>query len=162
MMLQFGPLTFSIDDRAYETLRRKTEYRWPQQNRLLRRPALQSLGIGSDSITLTGVIHTLLWIHGKYVGAQCIEQARKVAANMTPYDLMDGRGNSMGRWVIKSIENADTDFFDNGAPRKQNFTIDLHYYGEDNGDGAILFAGGQMQVPQLSINAGVGLQSNVA
>ena len=47
---------FSIDTAAYQSLQRRTEWRWPAQERLWNDPARQFTGRGNDEITMDGVI----------------------------------------------------------------------------------------------------------
>lgn len=48
MMLGFYP--FMLDTAAYQTLKRKSEYRWEQHDRIGRKPAQQYVGPGADDI----------------------------------------------------------------------------------------------------------------
>ena len=50
-MLTFSPFLFGASTTTYEELQRRTEYRWPAQDRLGRRPSYQSTGPGEDHIT---------------------------------------------------------------------------------------------------------------
>jgi phage protein U len=56
-LLALGTYRFSIDTAAYQTLKRRQSYRWQSQERLLRSPAQQFVGLGDDTITLAGVIY---------------------------------------------------------------------------------------------------------
>ena len=41
------------------------------------------------------------------------------------WNLVDGVGRNMGKWVIKSFNINEEKFYDNGLPRKQTFTLEL-------------------------------------
>jgi phage tail protein len=56
-MMALGSFRFSIETATYQELKRGQSYRWQSQVRLLRRPALQFVGAGSEMIELTGVIY---------------------------------------------------------------------------------------------------------
>ncbi len=120
VMLQLGSFQFSVNTAAYQELRRRTEYRWPSQDRFGKMPALQFTGPGGDSITLTGVIFT------EYRGGTGqVERMRAQAGRGKPLLLVDGYGRIMGRWVVESIEETQSTFAAFGRPRKQQFTVQL-------------------------------------
>lgn len=56
-MMMLGQYRFSIDSAAYQTFTRSTEYRWEEQKRLGKDPAMQFVGPGTDTITLEGTIY---------------------------------------------------------------------------------------------------------
>lgn len=127
IMLALGDFRFAISTAAYQTLKRTTEHRWSAQNRIGRAPALQFAGIGTDEITLTGVIYP----HFKG-GLNQIKTMRDTASTGKPQLLVDGLGFVHGDYAITRIEETQTHFIKNGIPKKQEFTLSLQYYGEDN------------------------------
>ena len=56
-MLQLGGYQFSIDNAAYQSLSRSSEYRWAAIEQVGAADALQFTGLGPDTITLQGVIY---------------------------------------------------------------------------------------------------------
>lgn len=56
-MMALGAFRFSLDTAAYQDFKRSQTYRWQSQERLLRRPALQFLGLGEETIELNGLIY---------------------------------------------------------------------------------------------------------
>jgi hypothetical protein len=125
-MMALGPYRFSIDAAAYQQLMRTTAYRWPAQERIGRRPALQFVGVGTETISLSGVIYP------HYSGGlEQVESMRAIAAQGKPQQLVDGRGKIWGLWCIERIEETRTVFFANGDPRKMEFRLALSNYGED-------------------------------
>ena len=124
MMLGFYP--FSLHTAAYQSLQRRTQHRWPAQDRAGRSPALQYLGPGAEEITLSGVIHP----HFRG-GRRQIDLMRLASDQGEPLMLVDGLGFIHGRWVIRSIAETASTFFADGAPRAQQFNISLAAYGED-------------------------------
>lgn len=128
VMMVLGRFPFSMNTAAYHRLVRTTEYRWPQQNRLGRRPAHQFVGPGKDEIELTGVVHP----HFRG-GLRMVDLMRAEAAQGSPLMMVDGLGFVLGRWVIRSVTETRMVFFSDGAPRQQEFRLSLSAYGEDAG-----------------------------
>lgn len=128
-MARLGPFTFSLDTAAFQNLRRSTEYRWQQQNRIGRLPAQQFTGPGADTIKLDGVIYPHF-----AGGAQQVGMMREMAGLGEPLDLIyafESIGQFCGLWCIKNIEEGRTVFFDDGSPRRIEFSLELVNYGED-------------------------------
>lgn len=124
-MLSLGGYKFGTSTAAYETLSRVTEYRWPAQDRIGRHPVSQFTGAGADSITLPGTIFP----HSAGGHGQ-IDAMRRIAGQGKPLLLVDGVGRVHGYWVIDRIEETQAFLADNGVPRKQEFRVSIHYYGE--------------------------------
>lgn len=126
VMLGLGSFRFSISTAAYQTLSRSTDYRWQAQDRFGRRPALQFVGIGRDTIDLQGVIFP----HFRG-GLGQIDRMRSSASGGEPMILVDGRGRVHGKFVITRVAERNSLFDRNGDPRQMEFTLSLEYYGED-------------------------------
>jgi len=120
VMMQLGSFQFSVNDAAYQELRRRTEYNWAAQDRFGKMPALQFTGAGGDEIQLSGVIYP------EYRGGfGQLDAMRDEASQGLPLMLVDGNGRLLGRWVIERIEEGQTVFAAGGRPRKQEFTLQL-------------------------------------
>ena len=133
--MNLGSIVFSISTRSFEELQRKCEYRWATMERLGRRPAKQWIGVGTDDITISGVVFPLLETGtSSVVGIGQIEEMRKLAEEGNPQDLVDGMGKILGRFVIESIDETASHHLDNGAPRQQEYSLSLSRYGEDGPD----------------------------
>ena len=131
IMMVLGAYFFSIDTAAYQDLVRTNEYRWPSQDRITRKPALQYVGPGHETICLNGVIYP------EYKGGLYqMELLRAEAGLDVPQLLVDGTGLVWGKYVIERIEETKTVFFSDGTPRKIEFKLDLRRYGDD-ADGAL-------------------------
>lgn len=126
VMLALGDYRFSVDTAAYQNLRRTSQYRWQTQDRLDRRPAEQFVGTGSETIRLPGTIHP----HYKG-GLGQLPAMRKEAEKGEPLLMVDGMGNNLGLWVITQIEEDQSVFLPEGAPRQIQFTVTVRRYGED-------------------------------
>jgi phage protein U len=127
VMMMLGEYQFSLDTAAYQSLRRRSEYRWPSQDRLGRLPARQFVGPGSESIDIDGAIYP----HYRG-GLGQMTRLRDIAGKGRPQRLVDGRGISWGLWCVESIEESQTVFLGNGDPRRIDFRMVLARYGEDS------------------------------
>lgn len=87
VMMGLGEFRFSIDTAAYQSLRRSNEWRWASQPRIGRRPALQAVGVGAHTITLSGFI--LPHWRG---GLKRLDEMRVMGDKMEPLALTDGNG----------------------------------------------------------------------
>ncbi len=125
-MMMLGRYRFSIETAAYQTLRRTTQYRWPQHNRFGQRPSRQWAGMGDDTVSLEGLIYP-----GCQGGPSQMDAMRAEAERGEPLVLMDGRGYDRGLWVILSIRDGREQFFGDGRARKINFTLELGHYGNE-------------------------------
>ena len=126
VMMGLGSYRFALATAAYDDFSRSTEHRWASLDRAGRRPALQYLGPGADTIELSGVIHPSF--RG---GLHQITAMRTEAALGTPRMLVDGRGRVWGRFAIRSITDQQRTFFADGTPREMSFRLALERYGED-------------------------------
>lgn len=126
VMMALGGFRFGINRANYQTFTRSASWRWEEQPRLGRRPALQYLGPGTEEITLEGVIYP----HFKG-GLRQVELMRLQASAGQPLILVDGMGWVWDRWVITGVEERKTLFMADGAPRKIEFTTTLKAYGSD-------------------------------
>jgi len=125
-MLALGDFRFSLDTAAYSELKKNCSYRWSSLERLDARPARQFIGMGEETITLTGMVLP----HYKG-GLNQIEKLKALAGNGQPLIMIDGKGIAWARWVILSIEETQTFFTANGLPRKITFILNLGKYGDD-------------------------------
>lgn len=123
IMMMLGSFQFCILTAAYQELNRHSEYKWPSQHRFGQRPSSQFVGIGEETITLAGIIYP------EYRGGfQQVEQMRSMAGRGQPLLLVDGLGKLWGRWVIESIDEKQSLFAAFGAPRKQEFNLQLRRF----------------------------------
>lgn len=126
---------FAIDTAAYQSLQRRTEWRWPAQDRLWNDPARQFTGKGQDEITLEGVI--LPAFRG---GLGQIKALRELAdaplrdgSGARPLMLVTGYGDVLGEWVITGLEEEQPAIGPSGAPLEQRFRLTLAAYARDAG-----------------------------
>ena len=161
-MAKLGDFMFSLDTAAFQDLERQSQYRWQGVDRIGRKPAQQFLGPAADTITISGVILPTFRGGIGQVGAM-----RAMAGTGSKLPLVyafDNVGQYCGDWCIVSIQEKRTVFFDNGAPRHIEFTVQLTEYGGDNDAasasgilaGAIASAGG---ATIASTNAGLEIST---
>lgn len=123
--LQQPAFRFGLGQAAYDSLQRQTRFGVASQDRLTRRPATQGVGMGSDTITLKGAI--FLARHG----AGHLDRLRALGDALQPLTLTTGFGQMLGRWMLSSLSEEQDGLFTDGAPRRQQFTLELTRYGDD-------------------------------
>lgn len=126
IMMGLGAFRFSVNTAAYQQLERTDEYRWQSQERIGRAPAMQFLGPGHTTIRLSGTIYPQF-----KGGIRQIDAMRAQAGIGAPHFLASAVGRIFGQFVIMSVEEVQTIFLPNGAPRKLEFSLELKSYGED-------------------------------
>lgn len=125
-LFQLGDFQFDLRNGAPQSVDWNDAYRWEQQDRLLREPANQWLGVGTREVTFEGVLFP------GFSGRQTtVQMLRTMAERGEPYMLTDGRGRVYGRWCIKALREGKAVFMDNGDARRITFTMALVRYGED-------------------------------
>lgn len=146
-LFQLGSFQFDLPNGVPQTLERSASYRWEEQDRLLRDPAHQFLGPGTQEITLDGTLFP------GFSGRQTtMETLREEAAKGEPQMLTDGLGRVYGKWGVKQIREGLDTFAPGGGARRISFTVQLVKYAEDNP--------GQAASP-FSMNLGSSLAGNV-
>lgn len=126
VLLILGAFPFMVGTAAYQTIKRSHEYRWATQARLLRAPAKQFVGVGSEQIDLEG------YLLPHYTGgAASMDILRAQAARGEPMDLVDHFGMIYGLYVIEHIEETSSEVDMRGTPRRIDFRISISAYGED-------------------------------
>jgi phage protein U len=126
VMMALGLFRFGVSQGTYQTFTRSARYRWEKLDRTGRAPALQFLGPDADEAVLEGVIYP----HFKG-GLRQVELMRLAARLGQPMMLVDGLGWVWDRWSIIAVEEKQSVFLADGAPRRIDFTIRLQAYGSD-------------------------------
>lgn len=127
MLLSLGSFQFEVDSAAYDSLKVTASYPWAKVERMGNTPQLQALGKEHRTISISGVVFPTY----QNVGIAQIEQLRLLASLMQPQIMLSGTGLYLGKWCIMSIDEDDSYFFENGAPRKQSFSLELERYSDD-------------------------------
>lgn len=121
MMMSLGMFIFSLPTLAYQDLARRTDWRFSTTSRVGARAASQGVGPGEDRITLTGVL--LPDVAGDMAS---IDTLRRMGDTLDAHRLVDGLGRQLGDWVIDSIDETQSNFFEDGVARKTDFKLDIH------------------------------------
>ena len=131
-MVGLGAVRFQVDALNFSQLERNFAYRWEPQNRLGRRPAMQFMGAGEETINLRGTIYPN---HPAFAGG--LDELNNMRARSATGEFFNmgarigTRGLALGRWCVRSIRDDQSYFHPNGRPSKVEFQIDLVAYGED-------------------------------
>lgn len=120
MMLALGMFVFSLHTLAFQELQRQTDWRHATSNRVGAQPARQYVGRGEDQITLPGVLMPELV--GDLVS---LDELRGMANTGKNWPLVDGTGRMRGLFVIESLSETQTLFFQDGTPRRIEFSLTL-------------------------------------
>ncbi|MNO78912.1 Phage P2 GpU [compost metagenome] len=120
MMMALGAFIFGLPTLAYQELQRSTEWRHTSTSRIGTNPASQFLGRGEDTISLPGTM--LPGLAGSPIS---LDLLRKMADTGKAWPLIGGTGRIYGIWVITSISETQQIFFQDGMPRRYEFTISL-------------------------------------
>lgn len=120
MMMALGVFIFGLPTIAYQELQRSTEWRHASTSRIGTNPASQFLGRGEDTISLPGTM--LPGLAGSPVS---LDLLRKMADTGKAWPLIGGTGRIYGIWVITSINETQQIFFEDGTPRRYEFTVSL-------------------------------------
>lgn len=121
---------FNLNTAAFNRLKRENHYNITPQTRLTRQDSLQAISQGNERLTLSGVIFT------KHSGANNLKDLRKLAEQLEPLTLTTGYGEVIGDYYLTAIEEEQSDFFADGATKKQVFTLEFNRYGKDENDTA--------------------------
>jgi phage protein U len=126
MLLSLGDFRFSADTAAYDGMDIDSEYPWSKIERLGASPQLQAMGKEHRKMTLKGLVITTY--RG---GSGQPEVLRRMAGKMEPLELVTGDGKALGKWCILRVSGSESDFFPDGVPRKQSFTVELERFGDE-------------------------------
>lgn len=119
-LMAFGMFVFGLETAAYQDFQRQTEWRHGSTSRIGTNPARQYLGRGDESITLQGVL--LPALAGTVLS---LDTLRTMADTGKAYPLIEGTGRIYGVWVIESMTEGRTIFFNDGAARRIEFSLSL-------------------------------------
>ena len=126
IMMQLGSIQFSLNTAAYQTLKRSSQYLWASNARVGQRPALQSVGMGEETLNFSGDIYP------HYAGGMGqVDAMREEAKKGEPLMLVDGHGRIWQHWCITTIEETQTLFDIDGTPLKIVFRLQITRSGED-------------------------------
>lgn len=128
VLMGLGPYRFATPGMSYHEIVRNIDYRHEPQWRIGRRPAMQFLGTGVETVKIHGIVYP------HYTGGfGQLNNMRSSAEAGIPLGLASSRGVYFGPWCIAAIHDEQTYFHNNGSPQRVEFDIDLMHYGGDQG-----------------------------
>lgn len=129
-MMALGQFTFSLSSLPYQELQHQFGWRHPTTSRIGARPARQFLGPDDESITLNGVL--LPELTG---GRVSLDMIREMGDQGSSWPLIDGSdGRIHGLFIIDSLSETKSFFFDDGTPRRIEFSLSLKRVDDDKID----------------------------
>ena len=129
MMLALGMFVFSLHTLAYQELQRQTAWRHASSNRIGAQPARQFAGRGDETITLPGIL--LPELAGAIIS---LDELRAMGNSGKVWPLIEGTGRLYGLYVIESLSETRTLFFQDGAPRRIEFNLSLNRVDDGRAD----------------------------
>lgn len=128
-MLCLGQFVFALKSAPYQSLQHDQGWRHPSNSRVGARPARQFIGPDDETITLQGVL--LPEVTG---GQQSLDKLEEMASTGDAWVLVDGQGVLYGLWVIEKLSQTKTVFFQDGTPRRIEFSLSLARVDDDDVD----------------------------
>lgn len=120
MLLALGQFVFGLDTLAYEEFKRSNTWRHPSTSRVGARAARQFVGVGDDTISLSGWVSPELC--GTYVS---VAELRAMGDSGQAFAVVAGTGEVFGQYVIESLNETGTLHFPDGTPRRIAFDLQL-------------------------------------
>ncbi len=139
-LLKLGDFKFQPTGPSYESLQESYEYKWTEQETLLRPPLQYWGGKKSHTITINGSLYIELTLPqygnslkntvlSNYNAGSSIKNAFSLldamASRGEAYFLVDTTGRNYGKWIILGVDITKTHFWSDGIPRKQEFVLKL-------------------------------------
>lgn len=129
-MMALGQFTFSLSSLPYQELQHQFGWRHPTTSRIGARPARQFLGPDDESITVNGVLMPELT-----GGRVSLDMIREMGDQGAAWPLIDGSdGRIHGLFIIESLSETKSFFFDDGTPRRIEFSLMLKRVDDDKID----------------------------
>ncbi|WP_421507055.1 phage tail protein [Erwinia rhapontici] len=120
MMMILGMMVFERRTLPYQTMKQTSDYRWASGSRIGTRQSQQFLGVGDETITLSGELRPE--ITG---GVASLFALNIMATQGRAWPLLSGNGIPYGMFVITSVNGTHSDLLQNGTARKISFDITL-------------------------------------
>lgn len=120
MLASLGLFVFETLGTAFDSVERKSSYRYATGNTVGIRPRMQYLGQDNDTITLPGTLYPEITD-----GHLSLDKLREMAATGELYALLDGTGYYYGMCYITEISETRTYLKADGTPRKIEFSVSL-------------------------------------
>ncbi|MFV1530527.1 MULTISPECIES: phage tail protein [unclassified Phaeobacter] len=134
VVMILGGFEFKISTAQFQSLERRHDQNKAVLKRVGGKSATQHLGTNVGTIKMNGTV--LPHWNG---GWGQMDRLRAMADSGDAHELIDGFGQSWGRWEIASVSETGSEYF-NGAPLKIEFGVTLQEYGGDDGRGVDLLS----------------------
>ena len=130
MLLALDQFVFGLDTLAYEEFKRSNTWRHPSTSRVGARAARQYLGVGDDTVSLSG------WVSPELCGTYAsVAELRAMGDSGQAFAMVSGTGEVFGQYVIESLSETGTLHHADGTPRRIAFDLQLAR-ADDNAGGA--------------------------
>ncbi len=128
MLMAFGQFIFSLDTLAFQELKRSNTWRHPSNSRVGARPARQFVGVGDETISLSG------WLAPEQIGDYAsLTELRAMGDSGQSFALVGGNGEVLGLFVIESLNETGTLHDRQGNPTRVSFDLQLARVDNDAG-----------------------------
>jgi phage protein U len=131
MLMALDQFVFGLDTLAFQELQRQTQWKHRRSSRINARDANQYLGPGEDTITLSGVLAPELT--GDLAS---LVELRQMADAGAAYAMVDGAGTVYGAFIIEGLTEGQTLHYEDGVPRRVEFSISLSRTDDDKASSA--------------------------
>jgi len=125
VMMALGDLRFSIKTASYDTFRRRITFNWESGKRLGNHESMQFTGYENETVNLKG---TIFPVNSGKKGLEYVEEIKREGAKGEPLLLVDGLGNSHGKWVILTIGESKSNLLKDGLGKKIEFDLAIKKY----------------------------------
>jgi len=119
-LMALGMFLFEIGTLPYDELQRKTDWRHARSTRVGARDAVQFVGPGDETISLSGSVYAEI-----ADGRVSLDELREMAGAGDALPLVDGSGTVFGTFVIEAIDERHAYLMNDGRARRIDFGIDL-------------------------------------
>lgn len=119
-MMALGLYVFGLHTTPYQQFQRTVSWRHPTNSRVGKPPASQFVGKGEEPITLSGVLYPE--ITGGVISLAALEE---MGDQGKAWPLIEGTGRYYGLFIIEEMSETKTEFFNDGAARKIEFSLKL-------------------------------------
>lgn len=119
-MAALGLFVFELRTTPFQGMQREHQFRFGYHNRIGKRPSYQFLGPSNDPITLSGTLYPEL-TGGKF----SLLALQTMAETGKAWSFIGGDGTIYRMYVIENLSENKSDFFEDSAARKIEFTLTI-------------------------------------
>lgn len=121
--MALGPHVFEAHGFGFTDVNRQLDTSWAELDVAMRFDALHWTGPKSETVSIRGVLFPQ-----EFGGLDTLESLRRAAQNGEPMQLVSGRGQVFGRYVVVGIDE-DRELHDaSGRPLRNAYTLQLRRY----------------------------------